>query len=125
MNVKTDSKNSKLDTLKWLVIFVCLLAGIYANHHFAEVEWALRAAVGIVLLCALLALALQTAVGRSAWVFVKSARTELHKVVWPTRQETVQTTLVVMAMVTIAALMLWGVDALFLWAVSWLTGQRG
>ena len=125
MGHNSNASHSKLDTLKWSLIFACLLAGIYANHHFAQVEWALRAAVGIVLLCALLALALQTKAGHRAWVFIKSARTELHKVVWPTRQETVQTTLVVMAMVTIAALILWGVDALFLWAVSWLTGQRG
>ena len=122
MNVKSSS-SSKLDTLKWSLIFACLFAGIYANHHFSEVEWALRAAVGIVLLCALLGLALQTTAGRQAWAFIKSARTELHKVVWPTREETVQTTLVVMVMVTIAALILWGVDALFLWAVTWLTGQ--
>lgn len=124
MNAKSNT-DSKLDTFKWLFIFACLLAGIYANHHFVEVDWALRSAVGIVLLCALLGVAYQTAAGQRSWTFIKSARTELHKVVWPTRQETVQTTLVVMVMVAIAALILWGVDALFLWAVSWLTGQRG
>lgn len=124
MNAKSEI-NPKLDTFKWITIFVCLFVGIYANYHFNQVEWALRAAVGIVVLCALVALAARTRVGHHAWGFIKSARTELHKVVWPTRQETVQTTLVVMVMVAITALILWGVDSLFLWAVSWLTGQKG
>lgn len=101
---------------------MCLLSGVIANHHFNEVEWALRSAIGLVVLCGLLALAYRTTAGQHAWVFIKSARAELHKVVWPTRQETVQTTLVVIVMVAITALLLWGVDALFLWGVSFITG---
>ena len=50
---------------------------------------------------------------------------ELRKVVWPTRQETIQTTLIVVAMVVVAALILWGLDKVFFWLVAWLTGQRG
>ena len=67
----------------------------------------------------------QTSKGLQLWSFIKGARIELRKVVWPTRQETIQTTLVVVAMVVVAALILWGIDTLFFWLVGWLTGQRG
>jgi preprotein translocase subunit SecE len=113
------------DRLKWLLIIVLLIVGIVANFYFAQTPWAIRAAIGIVLLAILVALALWTTQGQRAWAFIKSARGELRKVVWPTRQETTQTTLVVMAMVIITALFLWGIDTLFFWAISLVTGQRG
>ena len=50
---------------------------------------------------------------------------ELRKVVWPSRQETVQTSLMVFLLVIILGLILWGLDAFLLWAVRWLTGQGG
>jgi preprotein translocase subunit SecE len=46
-------------------------------------------------------------------------------VVWPTRQETIQTTLVIGAVVVVLALVLWFIDGILVWAVGWLTGQRG
>jgi preprotein translocase subunit SecE len=49
---------------------------------------------------------------------------EMRKVVWPTREETMQTTLVVAGMVIILALLLWGMDSLLVWLIGWLTGQR-
>jgi preprotein translocase subunit SecE len=113
------------DRLKWLLILVLLIAGIVANYYFAQTPWAIRTAVGILYLAILIALALWTSQGQKAWKFIQSARVELRKVVWPTRQETTQTTLVVMAMVVVTALVLWGVDTLFFWAVSLVTGQRG
>lgn len=125
MNQISAGKIAKWDKLKWIVIFACLVAGVGANHYFHSIDWSLRAAVGIVLLCALLVLASRTSAGQHAWNFIKSARAELRKVVWPTRPETLQTTAVVIVMVAITAMILWGVDAFFLWAVSWITGQRG
>lgn len=120
-----ENKASGLDRLKWLIIGVLLLAGIVANFHFAGIAWAIRTAIGIVWLVLLAAIALTTSQGQKAWVFIKAARGELRKVVWPTRQETTQTTLVVVAMVVVTALVLWGLDTFFFWAVSLVTGQRG
>lgn len=113
------------DRLKWGVIAVLLVAGFVANIHFSQVAWAIRTAIGIVWLAILAAIALWTAQGQQAWLFIKAARNELRKVVWPTRQQTTQTTLVVVAMVAVTALVLWGLDTLFFWAVSFVTGQRG
>ena len=62
--------------------------------------------------------ALQTAKGAAFWALVKGSRTEIRKVVWPTRQEAVQTTLIVLAFTILVALLLWGLDAFFGWLVS-------
>ncbi len=123
---KSVRPSSGLDRLKWLLILVLLLAGICGEFLFcASTLGPIRAAIGIVWLAVLVAIALWTAQGQKAWTFIKAARVELRKVVWPTRQETTQTTLVVMAMVVVTALVLWGLDTLFFWAMSLVTGQRG
>ena len=66
--------------------------------------------------------ALQTAKGQSFFNLVKEARIEIRKVVWPTRQETTQTTLMVVAVVLVMALLLWGLDSLLGWIVSSIVG---
>jgi preprotein translocase subunit SecE len=121
----TEPAGSKTDRLKWALIFLLILAGIVANYYFSQIAWGIRAAVGIILLLVVVAIALWTKQGQKAWDFIKAARGELRKVVWPTRQETIQTTLVVVGMVVITALVLWGLDTLFFWMVSLVTGQRG
>lgn len=115
----------RFNALKWTVIFLLIVGGIVANTYYANIAWALRAAAGLVIIAIALLIALRTSAGHQVWIFAKGARIELRKVVWPTRQETIQTTLVVVAMVVFAALILWGVDTLFFWLVGWLTGQRG
>src|SRR5690606_41008082 len=67
-------------------------------------------------------LALQTVKGQAFFVLLKEARVEIRKVVWPTRQETTQTTLIVVAVVLVMALLLWGLDSLLGWLVSMIVG---
>ena len=50
--------------------------------------------------------------------FLKETRIELRKVVWPTRQETIKTTGIIMVAVIIIAIFLWIVDAFFTWGVQ-------
>ena len=57
--------------------------------------------------------------------FVELARIELRKVVWPTRQETLQTTAVVFVFVIIAGVFFWLLDLALAWATKTLTGQGG
>lgn len=120
-----EQVGSKLDVLKWLVVAVLLIGGIVANDHFASQLLVFRLVGWVVLLLVAALIAFQTAKGRWFWKFLQEARTELRKVIWPNRQETMQTTLVVVVMVGITAVFLWGIDSLFLWLVGFLTGQRG
>lgn len=78
------------------------------------------ALVAIALVAAFLAI--QTASGAAFWVLAKEARTEIRKVVWPTRQESTQTTLIVLAFVLLMSLILWGLDTLLGWIVSMFIG---
>ena len=68
------------------------------------------------------AVASQTSQGVAFWELARAARTEIRKVVWPTRQETTQTTLIVVAVVLVMALILWGLDTLLGWLASMLIG---
>lgn len=114
-----------MNLLKWLLVFIIIAAGVVANSYYAEVAAPLRASIGIVMMAVVLGIAYLTTQGQQAWAFIKGSRTELRKVVWPTRQETIQTTMVVVMMVVITAFILWGMDSLFMWLVGLLTGQRG
>lgn len=118
----SQRSTSRLDALKWLLVLIIILGGIVANSYYSQVAWALRATIGIILIAIAVAIASQTAQGKQAWIFLKGARAELRKVVWPSRQETIRTTLVVVGMVAIMAIILWVLDSLFLWIISWLTG---
>jgi preprotein translocase subunit SecE len=68
---------------------------------------------------------LQTETGRQGYNFVLEARDEVRKVVWPTRKETVQTTMIIIATVLLVAVFLWIIDIFLLWAVRLMTGQGG
>ncbi len=69
------------------------------------------------------AVAMQTAGGRSVWEFAKGARMELRKVVWPTNKETMQVTLIVFVLIVLVALFLWAVDWGLLKIVRAVTSQ--
>ena len=124
--LKTEKPaETRLDWAKWLISTVLVLAGLIGNHYYSEVSMPLRTlGWGTVLL---LAGWVASTTQKGKWVveFFRDSRLELRKVVWPTREETMQTTLVVAAMVVILALLLWGMDSILVWSIGWLTGQRG
>ena len=68
------------------------------------------------------AIAFQTLPGRKTYALAQDAVTETRKVVWPTRTETVQTTLVVAAMVIVVGILLWLLDMFLGWGFQTLTG---
>lgn len=116
---------SRLDWAKWAISLILVLAGLAGNHYYSEVSMPLRTVGWVVLLSVAAFVASRTQKGKWVVEFFRDSRMELRKVVWPTREETMQTTLVVAAMVIILALLLWGMDGILVWAIGWLTGQRG
>ena len=117
-------RGSATDTV-WLVAAVAVVVGaIFAFYLYqAELNAFVRAMLVVAATAAAAFMVYQTAVGRSAWGYVQGARIELRKTVWPTRQESVQTTLMIGIVVLVVALMLWGLDSFLLWAVKLLTGR--
>ncbi len=111
--------------LKWLVVLLLLAGGIVANYYYSQVAWSLRLLAWLVGFPLVALLAFQTKQGKLAFEFIQEARLELRKITWPARQETVQTTFIIAAMVVILSMVLWGVDGVLMWLIGWLTGQRG
>lgn len=126
MVLKTQNQGEgRLDWLKWLVALILVLAGLIGNHYYSEVSMPLRTLGWLVVLIIAGFIASRTQKGKWVIDFFRDSRMELRKVVWPTRDEVIQTTLVVAAMVVILALILWGMDGILVWLIGWLTGQRG
>lgn len=122
MKAKTESKESRLDSVKWLVVVALVVVGVVGNQYFSA-ESILYRALGLVALAALaFFVAAQTAKGRSLLLLAKESRAEIRKVVWPNRQETTQTTLIVVVVVLIMALLLWGLDTFLGWLISLIVG---
>jgi preprotein translocase subunit SecE len=122
MNVKAEAKDSRFDLPKWLLVTALVIAGVVGNQYFSA-EPILYRVLALLVVAALAGLiALQTSKGQAFWVLAKEARVEIRKVVWPTRQETTQTTLIVVAVVLVMALLLWGLDSLLGWLVSLIVG---
>lgn len=121
----SNQASKRLDWFKWSVVAIILLAGMIGNHYYSNVSVPLRVITWFGLLAVASFIASKTNRGQWTLELFLEARKELRKVVWPTREETVQTTLVVAIMVIILALMLWGLDGILVWLIGWLTGQRG
>jgi preprotein translocase subunit SecE len=111
------------DKAKLGVAIVLVIAGIVAYYALANQPTWLRW-VAMVAGLALAALTVNFSFyGAELRRFMASARIELRKVVWPTRQETMQTTAVVFGFVVIAGVFFWLLDLVLAWATKFLTGQ--
>jgi preprotein translocase subunit SecE len=110
----------KLKLALAIVIVVLALGGFYV---YAEQSLLLRVGALLTALIVASVIALRTETGAATWGFGRGALVEVRKVVWPTRQETIQTTLMVMAMVIVVGIILWIFDMLLAWGVQTMTGQ--
>jgi preprotein translocase subunit SecE len=122
MNAKAEAKDSRFDLLKWLLVVALVAVGVVGNQYFSAQPLLYRVLVLLALAVVVALVALQTAKGRAFFGLAKEARVEIRKVVWPTRQETTQTTLIVVAVVLVMSLVLWGLDSLLGWLVSLIVG---
>ncbi|WP_101760310.1 preprotein translocase subunit SecE [Oceanicoccus sp. KOV_DT_Chl] len=122
MNAKTETQSGGLDGVKWLLVVLLIVAAVGGNVYYADQSLLYRV-LGIVAISLVAAfVATQTSQGSAFWKLAKEARTEIRKVVWPTRQESTQTTFIVVGFVLLASLILWGLDSLLGWLVSLVIG---
>jgi preprotein translocase subunit SecE len=116
----------RTDTLLLALAALLLVGGMVAFYWFAsDLNVLVRTLILLGATGAGLALAYRTEMGRSVWGYLIGARSELRKVVWPGRQESVQATLMIAVVVLITALLLWGLDSALFAGVRLLTGQSG
>jgi preprotein translocase subunit SecE len=121
MSAKAE-ETGRLDGLKWGVVALFVAAGVGGNMYFSGESLLYRVIALLVLALVAGFVAYRTEKGAAFFELLKGARTEIRKVVWPSRQESTQTTLIVVAFVFVAALILWGLDTLLGWLASMVIG---
>ena len=125
MNTKTGSEvepSSSLDALKWVFALLLVAAAVVGNSYFSEEPFLYRLIGVLVVAIAAAVVASQTIKGKAFTSLLKDARTEVRRVVWPTRQETAQTTGIVVLVVAFMALVLWLLDMMLGAGISELVG---
>ncbi len=122
MSEKTENQSNALDMLKWVVVFALLAGLVTANTMYGEISVLYRAIAIVVVVAVAGSIAATTEKGSTFLSFAKESRTEVRKVVWPTRQEANQTTLIVLAATLVMALILWGLDGIIVRVVGFITG---
>ena len=112
-----------VNKIKLLVAFLLLAAGVTGFYLLADKPMIIRIFAVLVGIGASVAMLWMTPVGQQSLTFIGEAVAEARKVVWPTRKETIQTTLVVFVLVVIMAAFLAVVDIGFAYMVQWLMGR--
>jgi preprotein translocase subunit SecE len=118
----TESSQSVLDWLKWLVVVALLAAAIVGNWYYQDQSLLYRVLAVLALAAVAALVSFQTSQGKALWTLVKESRVEIRRVVWPNRQETTQTTFIVVGLVLVFSLILWGLDSLLSWIVASVIG---
>ncbi len=125
MNASTENQPSgSLDFLKWSVVLLLLAGAVAGNYVYGDQSVLIRAIAVVIAIVIAGIMAMQTDKGRRAVIFAKESKTEIRKVVWPTRQEAVQTTGIVLVATVIMSIVMWGLDSVLFWLVGFVTGLQ-
>ena len=122
MTTNTGNQSNSLDIVKWGIAALLIATAVIGNQFYADANVVARVAGVIIAFAIAGIIALQTSKGKQAQSFAREAHIEVRKVVWPTRQEALNTTFIVLAATAVMALILWGLDAILLRVVNLITG---
>ncbi len=118
MKSNAETQSSNFDGIKWGLVVLLVSVAVAGNLYFKEYSPLYRVLGVLVIAIVAGFVAMQTEKGRRFIDMAAESRAEIRKVVWPSRQETTQTTLIVLAAVLFMGLVLWGIDTLLGWLVS-------
>lgn len=115
-------KSKGTNTLLWIIAVALIIVAAVGNTYFAaQLSLVVRVLALVALGAGAVAAAALTNQGQKTIHFIKESRTELRKIIWPTRPEATQTTLIVIAMCIVVSLVLWGIDSIIVRLVAFLT----
>ena len=118
-------KSKGLNIFLWLLTVAIIAASAFGNIYFQDqYSTPIRVVAVIVLLLISLGVAATTNQGRKALGFFQDARTELRRIVWPSRPEATQTTFIVVGVTVFVSLILWGLDSIIGSIMTYLTDWR-
>ena len=112
-----------MDKVKIALAVACVVLGVAGYYYFSDTALVLRVLMVLGGLVGAAVVAWFTAPGRELFAFGQEAWLEAGKVSWPTRKETIQTTLVVFGFVVVMALVLFAIDSTLAWLVKLVTGR--
>ena len=116
------STSKLLDNIKWFAALAVFSAAVVGNSYFVEVAFLYRV-LGVVFLFILgLGILALTNFGSNAIKLMRESRTELRRVVWPTRIETTQTFLVVFGSIIVLCLFFWALESLLTFLTKLVLG---
>jgi preprotein translocase subunit SecE len=121
MSVQEQAPSSSFDTIKWILALVALAGAVYANHTLVDDSILVRVGVIIALIIVGLGVGFSTTKGKIGLAFAKESRVEARKVVWPTRAETVQTTIIIVIAVSLISVLLYFIDMGLVALINFLT----
>jgi len=122
MSEQTEQTGGGIDTAKLSLAIAILVAGVLGFYYFKDESTLLRV-LGLLAVAGLAVfIAMTTAKGRQLAAFMGNSRTEVRKMVWPTRVETTQTTLIVLGVVILVGIFLWLLDTLLGWIIRSFIG---
>jgi preprotein translocase subunit SecE len=126
MNIKTGAQTTdKRDLIKWLFVILLVASGIVSFYYFDEQSVLIRVVTLLTVTIIAVWVAAKTERGKYTLNFIHESHIEVRRVVWPTRQETIQMTSIVLFMVVLLALVIWALDGILMWVVRLLTGHGG
>ncbi len=117
VDMKSTNELQAKNIISYSLMLIITLMAVYATYKYS-ISGAVEALVWFSWAVGIVILAYFTTVGKSILVFAQEARIEVLKIVWPTKQETVQTTTIVMVMVTLTGFALWGLDTVMMWIIA-------
>ena len=116
-----QQQSSLLDTVKLLGSVLILLVGIISYYYLIQISILFRVLMVLASVVVSLVIFFQTQRGKVLWEFFQGSRVEIKKVIWPTKQETFQTTLTVFVFVLIMGIFFWLLDFLLLFLTNTIT----
>ena len=122
MNTEAEQESGQFDVAKLALAVMVVVFGIGGVYYYADQSLLLRVVGLLVALSVSVGLVYATKLGKSFWYFAQGSKIELKKIVWPTKKETMQTTLIVAVMVLLVGVLLWMFDGLLMWGVGYITG---
>jgi len=122
MSTATEEKVYRFDAIKWLLVILLVAVGVYGNSYYSSESVLYRFAALLVLGAVALVVAINTAKGAATFDLIRGAVVEWRKVVFPTRQEINQTTMLVLGVVVVTAIILGILDAIFRFLASLIIG---
>ena len=122
MSTNTEPSQTVTDWFKWIAVTLVVAGGVFANWYYQDQSLLYRVLALLALASVAVLLSFQTNQGKALWTLMKESRVEIRRVVWPNRQETTQTTFIVVMLVLVFSMILWGLDSLLSWIVSTVIG---